>query len=184
MSLIWKCATRNLVFICLLDEFPHLYSGFYRGWFPSRALSSSSPINLDIICDFIEDDFPPELFLRPPPINLDIICDFIDDDFPPELFLRPPPSTWILYVRYTPIGIFLSGNFPRLFSLVAFSQEYFSKWRLPKCTISQAATSKGYFPKRQLPKSVPAAAFGPKHVLAAALRSLVHPTRSALEGLN
>ena len=73
-----------------------------------------------------------------------LICirDFIDDDFPPELFLRPPPSTYRYYLWCTfpqefsqavtsqgyfpkwqlPKGIFSSGIFPRVFSQMATSK--------------------------------------------------------------
>ena len=33
------------------------------------------------------------------------------------------------------------GTLPKDFSQVATSQEYFPKWKLPNCAISQAATS-------------------------------------------
>ena len=51
------------------------------------------------------------------------------------------------------------GTFPKAFSQVASSQVYFPKWQLPKCAISQAATS----------QSSIAAALGSQPVLAAAL---------------
>ena len=61
------------------------------------------------------------------------------------------------------------GNFPKDFSQVETSQGYFPKWQLPKCAISQAATSKVFL----------AAALGPKPVQDAELGPLANPSRSA-----
>ena len=41
----------------------------------------------------------------------------------------------------TPPPQSILGTFPKDFSQVATSQDYFPKWQLPKCAISQAATS-------------------------------------------
>ena len=41
-------------------------------------------------------------------------------------------------VRYFPKGFFQSGNFQRIFSKVATSQEYFPKWQLPKSVLAAA----------------------------------------------
>ena len=53
------------------------------------------------------------------------------------------------------------GTFPKAFSQAVTSQEYFPKWQLPKCAISQVATSQ-VFPSRSVwPQPVLAAALGP-----------------------
>ena len=72
------------------------------------------------------------------------------------------------------------GTFLKDFSQVGTSQGYFPTWQLPKCAISRVATSQmcnfpsGNLPNVQFPKWQL-----PKPVLAAALGSLAHPSRSA-----
>ena len=43
------------------------------------------------------------------------------------------------------------GTFPKVFSAVATSQEYFPKWQPPKCASSQAETSKVFLSRSALP---------------------------------
>ena len=56
------------------------------------------------------------------------------------------------------------GTFPKAFSQARTSQVYFPKWQLPKCSISQAATSQ-VCPRRSAPpplQPVLASALGPQ----------------------
>ena len=61
------------------------------------------------------------------------------------------------------------GTFPNDFSQVATSQEYFLKWELPKCVISQAVTS----------QVCPSRSARPPACSSRGAQLLAHPSRSA-----
>ena len=86
--------------------------------------------------------------------------------FPPSKFLFPilieigshPPH--VIDFMYFPKDIFPSGNFPNV---------QYPKRQLPKCAISQVATS----------QVCPSRSARPQPVLAEAIGTLAHPSRSA-----